>query len=246
MWWGGSSAPARSWCRSCRACAPMVAALGCGRRPRARFLWTTLTASLVDRDWRPVDPDGCCSSAILAARAGSSSCLQGPAPLAALLPPSRRKIGCGPLLGLLPWLMAAGLTRPLFSRSSGAGTMVATLAAGICSALDFLAAASVLADEASRRGAPGGGAPGASTSCGSTTRSACADSTTRRCPRPIRTPCSRSSRIVVEASGRRTRLNVSWWVRVSFPAGSYQARIWFAEGSGHDGEVVVSSSDRAV
>ena len=33
---------------------------------------------------------------------------------------------------------------------------------------------------------------------------------------------------------------------VSLPAGSYQARIWFAEGLAHDGEVVVSSSDRAV
>lgn len=33
---------------------------------------------------------------------------------------------------------------------------------------------------------------------------------------------------------------------VNLPAGSYQARIWFPEGLAHDGEVVVSSSDRAV
>jgi hypothetical protein len=33
---------------------------------------------------------------------------------------------------------------------------------------------------------------------------------------------------------------------VNLPAGSYQARIWFAEGLAQDGEVTVSSSDRAV
>jgi hypothetical protein len=33
---------------------------------------------------------------------------------------------------------------------------------------------------------------------------------------------------------------------VSLPAGSYQARIWFSEGVAQDGDITVSSSDRAV
>ena len=33
---------------------------------------------------------------------------------------------------------------------------------------------------------------------------------------------------------------------VSLPAGSYQARIWFSEGVAQDGDIIVSSSDRAV
>ena len=177
--------------------------------------------------------------------------LQGPAPLTSLLPTFAQEDWLGPLVGLVPWLAAAAIaSAALFIFHlvvQRRGGQLQPLAVGTAGALVFVAAAAVLAvripeeerQEASRRGAT--------------------DVMWRYDPQRLRaldyatlsrvdqTAVFELSRITVNVdsggAGSTQRMMVG---PLSLPAGSYQARIWFAEGLAHDGDVVVSSSDRAV
>jgi hypothetical protein len=249
MWWGGNSAPARFLVPilPCLA-APIAVAVSRWRSPAARaFVWTALMVSLVVAIGGLLDPERLLLFSDPRGKGRIVELLQGPAPLASLLPTFAQEDWRGPLLGLLPWLAAAGLTVGgvlLIQRRPGPS--LTPLAAGTCGALIFLASASVLAmsvpegerHEAARRGA--------------------VDVLWRYDPQRLRALDYATlaridqdgvftlSRIEVEAGGPPDPTQRIMVGPISLPAGSYQVRIWFAEGSTHDGEVVVSSSERAV
>lgn len=249
MWWGGNSAPARFLVPILPCLAvPIAVAASRWRSPAARaFLWTTATVSLVIAIGGLLDPERLLLFSDPRGKGRIVELLQGPAPLAALLPTFAQEDWRGPTVGLLPWLVAAGITLAgvlQIQRRRGPG--LSPLGAGTCGALIFLSAAAVLAirvpagerQEAARRGA--------------------VDVLWRYDPQRQRAldyatltrvdqdAVFALSRIEVEASGLSDSTQRIMVGPVSLPAGSYQARIWFAEGSAHDGEVVVSSSDRAV
>ena len=164
MWWGGNSAPARFLVPilPCLA-APIAVAASRWRSPAARaFLWTTATVSLVIAIGGLLDPERLLLFSDPRGKGRIVELLQGPAPLAALLPTFAQEDWRGPLIGLLPWLVAAGITlAAVLQIQRRRGPWLSPLAAGTYGALIFLAAASVLAmrvpagerQEAARRGA---------------------------------------------------------------------------------------------
>ena len=249
MWWGGNSAPARFLVPilPCLA-APIAVAASRWRSPAARaFLWTTATVSLVIAIGGLLDPERLLLFSDPRGKGRIVELLQGPAPLAALLPTFAQEDWRGPLIGLLPWLVAAGITlAAVLQIQRRRGPWLSPLAAGTYGALILLATASVLAkrvpsgehQEEARRGA--------------------VEVLWRYDPQRLRAVdyASRTrmdqdavfelSRIRVAAGSGATGSTQRTIVGpLNLPAGSYQARIWFAEGLVRDGEVTVSSSDRA-
>ncbi len=256
MWWGGNSAPARFLVPilPCLA-APIAVAAARWRSPAATaVLWTSLTVSLVIAIGGLVDPQRLLLFSDPHGKGRIVELLQGPAPLTSLLPTFAQEDLLGPLVELVPWLGAAAIAlAALFvvhvidQRDQRRGGRLQPLAAGTAGALVFVAAASVMAVgipqderlEAVRRGAT--------------------DVMWQYDPQRLRaldyatlsrvdqTAVFELSRISIDvesgAAGSTQRMIVG---PLNLPAGSYQARIWFAEGLAHDGEVVVSSSDRAV
>ena len=165
MWWGGNSAPARFLVPilPCLA-APIAVAASRWRSPAARaFLWTTADREPGDCDWRPAGSrtavalqrparEGEDRRVVAGRRHHSPRCF----------PPSRRKTGAALSIGLLPWLVAAGITlAAVLQIQRRRGPWLSPLAAGTYGALIFLATASVLAmrvpsgerQEEARRGA---------------------------------------------------------------------------------------------
>ena len=250
MWWGGNSAPARFLVPilPCLA-APIAVAVARLRSPAASaLLWTTLTASVVVAIGGLVDPERLLLFSDPRGKGRIVELLQGPAPLAALLPTFAQEDWLTPFFSLLPWLAAAGVSAAVvLALQRSRAPVRRTLAVGAFGALSFMAAASVLAVgvpvEEQRAAA----------------RQGAVDVMWQYDPQRVRgfdyATLSRldqnavfdRSRIVVEMDGGAPDLTQRMMVGpVSLPAGSYQARIWFPEGLAHDGEVVVSSSDRAV
>ena len=250
MWWGGNSAPARFLVPILPCLAPPIAvAVSRLRSPAARaFLWTAVTVSLVIAIGGLMDPQRLLLFSDPRGNGRIVELLQGPAPLAALLPDFAQEDWRSPFVGLLPWL-AAGLIVLVLTgvAQRRPDRFPSTLSIGTFGALIFLASASVMAvripdverQETARRGA--------------------IDVLWQYDPQRLRAVdyASRTridqnavfelSRIRVEggsgAAGATPRIMVG---PVNLPAGSYQARIWFAEDLVQDGEVTVSSSDRAV
>ena len=241
MWWGGTSAPARFLVPilPCLA-APIAVAASRWRSPAARaFLWTTATVSLVIAIGGLLDPERLLLFSDPRGKGRIVELLQGPAPLAALLPTFAQEDWRGPLIGLLPWLVAAGITlAAVLQIQRRRGPWLSPLAAGTYGALILLATASVLAkrvpsgehQEEARRGA--------------------VEVLWRYDPQRLRAVdyASRTridqdavfelSRIRVAAGSGATGSTQRTIVGpLNLPAGSYQARIWFAEGLVRDGEV---------
>ena len=249
MWWAGNSAPARFLVPilPCLA-APIAVAASRWRSPAARaMLWTSLTVSVVIAIAGLLDPQRLLLFSDPRGKGRIIELLQGPSPLTSLLPTFAQEDWTGPLVQLLPWLAATAIAAAALFIVQRRGGQRQPFVVGTAGALVFLAAASVMAvripeterQEAARRGA--------------------VDVMWQYDPRQLRaldyTTLSRvdqttvfglsrvSSEIESGATGSSQRMMVG---PVSLPAGSYQARIWFTEGLAHDGEVVVSSSDRAV
>jgi hypothetical protein len=247
MWWGGNSAPARFLVPilPCLA-APIAVAVSQWRSPAARALvWTTLTVSVVIAVGGLLEPERLLLFSDPRGNGRIVELLQGPAPLAALLPTFAQEDWRGPLVELLPWLAAAAATAAAVVVVQRRFPSLFTVAAA--AALIFLASASVMAvripaierQESARRGA--------------------LDVLWRYDPQRLRAldfaTLSRVdqsavlalSRISIDGgSGAADSTQRMMVGPVSLPAGSYQARIWFAEGLAHDGDVVVAASDRAV
>ena len=250
MWWGGNSAPARFLVPilPCLA-APIAVAVARLRSPAASaLLWTTLTASVVIALGGLMDPERLLLFSDPRGKSRIVELLQGPAPLAALLPTFAQEDWLTPFFSLLPWLAAAGVSAAVvLALQRSQATVRTALAAGAFGALTFMAAASVLAV----------GVPAEEQQVAA--RQGAVDVMWQYDPQWVRgfdyATLSRldqnavfdRSRIVVEMDGGAPDSTQRMMVGpVSLPAGSYQARIWFPEGLVHDGEVVVSSSDRAV
>jgi hypothetical protein len=249
MWWGGNSAPARFLVPilPCLA-APIAVAAGRWRSAGARaVLWTSLAVSVVIAIGGLLDPQRLLLFSDPRGKGRIVELLQGPAPLTSLLPTFAQEDWTGPLVELLPWLAAAATALAALLVIQRRRWPLAPLTAGTAGGLIFLAAASLMAvtipenerQEAARRGA--------------------VDVLWQYDPQQLRaldyatlsrvdqTRVMELSRITGTvdrgAAGSSQRMMVG---PLSLPAGSYQARIWFTEGLSQNGEVVVSSSDRAV
>jgi hypothetical protein len=249
MWWGGNSAPARFLVPilPCLA-APIAVAASRLQSPAARaFLSITVAISVVVAFGGLLDPNRLLLFSDPRGYSRIAELVQGPAPLAALLPTFAQEDWQSPLVELLPWLAAVAIAligAHLVQRK--AGPFMSPRATGTCGALIFLASASVLAvrvpdserQQAAQRGVidvlwqydP--------------QRLRALDYATRT--RIDQDDVFELSRIVEVSSGAADATQRIMVGPVNLPAGSYQARIWFAEGFAHDGEVTVSSSDRAV
>jgi hypothetical protein len=249
MWWAGSSAPARFLVPilPCLA-APIAVAAARWRSPAARaVLWTSLTVSVVIAIGSLLAPRRLLLFSDPRGKGRIPELLQGPAPLTSLLPTFAQEDWTGPLVQLLPWLTAAAIALAFLFIVQRRGSQLQPLAVATAGAVVFVAAASVMAvripeterQEAVRRGA--------------------VDVMWRYDPQRLRaldyaalsrvdqTAVLGLSRVGFDlesgATGTSQRMMVG---PLNLPAGSYQARIWFTEGLAPEGEVVVSSSDRAV
>ena len=245
MWWGGNSAPARFLVPilPCLA-APIAVAAAHWRSPAARaLLWTTLVASVVIAIGGLADPQRLLLFSDPRGKGRILELLQGPAPLTSLLPTFAQEDWRTPLWTLVPWLAAAAIALgAIWAIRRRAPLTLAT-----CGGLVFIGATSLMAGrvsaderlETARRGA--------------------ADvlweyDATRmhaldygRLARVDQNAVLDLSRIAVDrASGAADSTQRMMVGPVSLPAGSYQARIWFSDGVTEDGDVIVSSSDRAV
>ena len=247
MWWGGNSAPARFLVPILPCLAPPIAvAAARWRSPAARaLLWTTLASSVAIAIGGLADPQRLLLFSDPRGKGRIVELLQGPAPLASLLPTFAQEDWRTPLVTLLPWLAAALIA--IAAIWVVQRRVREPLAVGTYGALIFIGAASLMAVrvsagerlEAARRGAaevlweydP--------------QRMHALDY--GRLARVNQAAVLDLSRIAVDlGSGAANSTQRMMVGPVSLPAGSYHARIWLSEGSGQDGDVVVSSSDRAV
>ena len=247
MWWGGNSAPARFLVPILPCLAPPIAvAAARWRSPAARaVLWTTLAASVTIAIGGLADPQRLLLFSDPRGKGRIVELVQGPAPLASLLPTFAQENWRTPLVALLPWLAAAMIA--LAAMWVVQRRVREPLAVGTYGALIFIGAASLMAVrvlagerlEAARRGAaevlweydP--------------QRMHALDY--GRLARVDQGAVLDLSRIAVDlGSGAADSTQRMMVGPVSLPAGTYQARIWFSEGAAQDGDVVVSSSERAV
>jgi hypothetical protein len=250
MWWGGNSAPARFLVPilPCLA-APIAVAVARWRSPAARaLLWTVLTVSVVVAIGGLVDPERLLLFSDPRGKGRIVELLQGPAPLAALLPTFAQEDWLTPLIALLPWLGAVGVSAAaVLALQRKRGTVRTPLAVGVAGGLVFMAAASVLAVRVPAEEEQAAARQGA------------VDVMWQYDPQRLRAlDYATLSRVDQRGVFDRSRITVNvdsggadstqrmMVGPLNLPAGSYQARIWFTEGLAHDGEVVVSSSDRAV
>jgi hypothetical protein len=250
MWWGGNSAPARFLVPilPCLA-APIAVAVARWRSPAARaLLWTVLTVSVVVAIGGLVDPERLLLFSDPRGKGRIVELLQGPAPLAALLPTFAQEDWLTPLIALLPWLGAVGVSAAaVLALQRKRSTVRTPLAVGVAGGLVFMAAASVLAVRVPAEEEQAAARQGA------------VDVMWQYDPQRLRAlDYATLSRVDQRGVFDRSRITVNvdsggadstqrmMVGPLNLPAGSYQARIWFTEGLAHDGEVVVSSSDRAV
>jgi hypothetical protein len=247
MWWGGNSAPARFLVPilPCLA-APIAVAAARWRSPAARaLLWTTLAASVAIAIGGLADPQRLLLFSDPRGKGRIIELLQGPAPLAALLPTFAQEDWRTPLSMLLPWLAAAAIALVALGATQRRGLGPLTL--GTYGGLVFVAAASLMAvrvsveeqRETARRGAAD------VLWAYDATRMHALDY--GRLSRVDQKAVFDLSRITVNlGSGAADSTQRMMVGPVSLPAGSYQARIWFAEGIAQGEDIIVSSSDRAV
>ena len=247
MWWGGNSAPARFLVPILPCLAPPIAvAAARWRSPAARaVLWTTLAASVAIAIGGLAEPQRLLLFSDPRGKGRIVELVQGPAPLASLLPTFAQEDWRTPLVTLLPWLAAAMIAivaiRVIQRR------VREPLGVGTYGALLFIGAASLMAVrvsaverlETARRGA------GDVLWQYDARRMHALDY--GRLTRVNQNAVLDLVRIAGDpGSGAADSTQRMMVGPVSLPAGSYQARIWFSEGSAQDGDVVVSSSDRAV
>jgi hypothetical protein len=174
--------------------------------------------------------------------------LQGPAPLSHLLPTFAQENWTGPLVALLPWLGAAALTIAALVYVHKRGDVARTpLSAAAVAALFFLATASVFATRVAADGRQETTTRGAADVMWSYNPQRSRPFDYQKLARidqdavfDLSTISSAPAAGAAEASQRIMA------GPLSLPAGSYQARVWLSEGPVHDGEVVISASDRAV
>ncbi len=247
MWWGGNSAPARFLLPILPCLAPAVALAAARLHPVWRALfWTTVIVSVGIGLGGLIAPERLLLFSDPRGKGRIIELVQGPAPLSHLLPTFAQENWRGPLVQLLPWLLAAGVTAAAIVYLKRRDDDRSPLWIASSAALIFLSTAAVAAvrvpddgqDETVRRGAM--------------------ETLWRYDPQRLRPLDYRTlqrlnqdqvfalSTTTVDL-GEPTDSNqriISG--PLSLPAGSYQARVWFAEGAAHDGEIVVSASDRAV
>jgi hypothetical protein len=247
MWWGGNSAPARFLVPILPCLAPSIAvAAAQWRSPAARaLLWTTLAASVVMAIGGLADPQRLLLFSDPRGKGRIVELMQGPAPLTSILPTFAQQEWRTPLWMLLPWLAAAAIAFGAVWAIRRRGHAPLTLAT--CGGLVFIIAASLMAVrisaderlEAARRGA-------AEVLWEyDATRMHALDY--GRLARVDQNAVLGLSRIAVDrGSGAADSTQRMMVGPVSLPAGSYQARIWFSDGVTQDGDIIVSSSDRAV
>ena len=249
MWWGGSSAPARFLVPILPCLAPMIAVAASGLRGVAvrALLWASLSVSLVIALVGVASPERLLLFSDPHGRARIIEMIQGAAPLSFLLPTFTEENWRQPLADLAPWLVAAAVALatfaiPLRSQERRPTVWLCTMAC-----LAFLFSGGVLArglaqearDETSRRGAL--------ELLGRYDANRLWALEYRRMGKIDQEQVFRLSTIVVNrprASGDPNQRVMAG--PFALPPGSYEARVWFADARPRDGEIVVSSSDRAV
>jgi hypothetical protein len=250
MWWGGNSAPARFLLPILPCLAPAIAVAVA----RLQSLWTralfaaALTVSVSIAVGGLLDPRRLLLFSDPRGKGRLIELLQGPAPLSHLLPTFAQEDWTGPLIALLPWLGAAAATLGAVAAVRKRTTLdPTTLSVVAVAALFLLSTASVLAtrvpadgrQETATRGAmavlwrydPQRLRPFDYQKLARVGQDAVFDLSTVSAP--LAAGAAESSQRIMAGP-------------LSLPAGSYQARVWLAEGPVHDGEVVIAASDRAV
>ena len=250
MWWGGNSAPARFLLPILPCLAPAIAVAA----TRLQSLWAralfaaTLALSVSMAFGGLVDPRRLLLFSDPRGKGRIIELLQGPAPVSHLLPTFAQEDWRGPLVALLPWLGAAALTIAAIAYVQRRGHAARTpLSAATVAALFFLSTASVLATRVPAEGRQ------------ETTTRGAVDVMWRYDPQRSRAfdyqKLGRADQnavfdlSTVSAAAGAGAAESSQRIMagpLSLPAGSYEVRVWLAEGPAHDGDVVVSASDRAV
>ena len=250
MWWGGNSAPARFLLPILPCLAPAIAVAVA----RLQSLWAralvaaALAVSVAIAIGGLLDPRRLLLFSDPRGKGRIIELLQGPAPLSHLLPTFAQEDWTGPLGALLPWLGAAAFTIAALVFVHKRGQDARTpLSAVTMAALFFLSAASVLATRVPAEGRQ------------ETTTRGAVDVMWRYDPQQSRAfDYQKLARVNQDAVFDLSTVSAALSAGaaessqrimagpLSLPAGSYQVRVWLAEGPVHDGEVVVSASDRAV
>jgi hypothetical protein len=249
MWWGGSSAPARFLVPILPCLAPMIAVAAAELRSAAwrALLWAALAVSVAvaaagvgwpQRLLLFSDPHG---------RARLLELVEGAAPLTYLMPTFTEENWRRPFAELAAWLAAAALAWCAVAFVRRRMNMRSAVWLGTIGGLTFLIPVGLLASSlspASREAAAHGGIRDLLFRYDAQRLRAVDYSRFRRL----------DERGVLDSSVtmvNRPRLAAAAPQRIiagpfTLPPGSYEARVWFADTRPREGEIRVSSSDRAV
>jgi hypothetical protein len=249
MWWGGTSAPARFLVPIVPCLAPMIAAaLPAVRTAAARaVLWITLGVSVAIAIVSVTQPRRLLLFSDSRGYGRIVEMVQGPAPLANLLPTFTFENWRAPLLILAPWLLAAAIAAGaavMLQRAWRSGALFRPATAIV---LSFILSASVLARSAPREEQLAAARRGSIDLITAYEPQRHRPVSYRERQRIDQNRVLALSAIVVErAPEARNPDQPIVAGPFVLPPGSYVARVWFDDARPREGEIRVAISDRAV